>query len=119
MHYHTNSHDVGYLSNDEPNLFETFEDAWSDVKESANAHIEYYAQGDETAIIRGQVGGNVTAKDEMAEVERQIAEFERNLADPQYRKETETKGLYIVLDDGIAVIELIPCSEDHGDEFED
>lgn len=120
VHYHTNRHDVGYLPETEPNMFETFEDAWSSVKEDVDAHIDYYSQGDETEIIRGQVGGNVTAKDEMAEVERQVAEFDRNLTDPAYRKEAETKGLYIVLEDGIAVIELEPCAETHDpDEYGD
>jgi len=114
IHFHTNRHDAGYLSNDEPNYFASFEDAWQSVKFEAESHIDYYSQGELDVPIRGQISRSdslemVTAADEIDEVERQVAEFERHLVDPDYRARVERDGLVLVLEDGIAVIELAPC----------
>lgn len=115
-HFHTNRHDAGYLSNSEPNFYADFDSAWESVKWEAESHMDYYAQGDLDEPIRGQVGtadGSrelVTARDEIDEVERQLAEMEANLADPAYRASAEAAGLAIVLEDGVAVIELEPCN---------
>ncbi len=114
-HFHVDTHDVGY----HPYATDVFthltiDGAIGDALTTAERHIEHLATLDPDKAIRGQMFTikPVTNAAEVEAVERQIHEITTLLKTEDYTAEVAKKGLLIVLDHGVAVIELIPCSED-------
>ncbi len=114
-HFHVDSHDVGY-NPDADAVFThlTIDGAIWDALAIAERHIEHLATLDPDEAIRGQMFMTKpkTNAVEVEAVERQIHEIKTLLKTEDYTADVAHKGLLIVLDHGVAVIELIPCSED-------
>jgi hypothetical protein len=114
-HFHVDSHDVGYNPYaDAVSTHLTIDGAIWDALAAAEQHIEHLATLDPDQAIRGQTFSTkpITNAAEVEAVERQIHEITMLLNTEDYTAEVAKKGLLIVLDHGVAVIELTPCSED-------
>jgi len=114
-HFHIDEHDIGY--NPDPDRVVThltIDGAIWDALATAERHIEHLTTLDPDEAIRGQSFAStpVTHAAEVTAVEKQIHQITTLLETGDYTAEVAKKGLLIVLDDGVAVIELTPCSED-------
>lgn len=115
LHFHVDQHDVGYMPNNGPDFYDSIHGALRGVWDLAEQHIEYYSQVDQDMLVRGQIGSddNWTYADEIEDVERQMKEFRAKVSeDLEYVAELAANGLLIVLDAGIAVIEMGPCANE-------
>jgi hypothetical protein len=123
LHFHVDTHDVGYMPDpDNIATFVAIDDAIDDTIVRAEEWLDYVTQGDLETPTRGQPHATEphTYADEIESVDGQINEIQENLrTNEEYTVEVVKTGLLIILEDGVAVIELTPCSEDTCDEYRD
>ncbi len=119
LHFHVDLHDVGYHPDADGVVTHlTIDGALDDATTRAEDLIEALSQLDPTEVIRGQqyVESPVTNADEIASLDTQINDILNSIStDEEYNASIARKGLLIVVDDGIAVIELTPCAEESCD----
>jgi len=114
-HYHVDEHDVGYLPEQDIETYLTLTDAWNAVCARIESHLDYCGEADLDDTVRGS--SEWIYADEIQDVEDQRAQLDeaiRNGVAPKWNTITrgaiERDGLAIVLDAGIRVIELSPCT---------
>jgi hypothetical protein len=115
IHFHVVENDVGYLPDDDsPNLYEAVDEAIDAALEAAERHMDATSQMDDGEIIRGQQYAKtpVTAGMEISNVQAQVDEIERQRKETDLSLDVANHGLIIVLENGIRVIEIMPCVED-------
>lgn len=115
-HFHVDLHDIGYQPDaDDVSTHLTIDGALDDATTRAEEIIDQLSELDPTEPIRGQVlvVAPVTNEAEIEAIDAQVKSILKALStNGEYTADVARKGLLIVIEDGIAVIELIPCSED-------
>lgn len=115
MHYHVDQHDIGYHPDADIVVTHlTIDGALDDATTRAEDLIEALSQLKPTDAIRGQMTAEtpVTNAEEIEMLDIQIKSILNAIAtDEEYTADIARKGLLIVVDNGIAFIELTPCSE--------
>lgn len=123
LHFHVDSHDVGYMSDpDNIATFAAIDDAIDDVVTRAEEWLDHVSQLNPDEPTRGQPHATDphTNDHELEAVNDQIKEIQDNLrTNEEYTEQVAKAGLLIVLEDGVSVIELTPCSEDTCDDYMD
>lgn len=123
LHFHVDNHDVGYMPDpDNIATFVAIDDAIDDTITRAEWWLDSVAEGEPDTPTRGQphVTEPHTYADEIDAVEDQIKEVQDNLrTNEEYTEQVAKEGLLFVLEDGVSVIELTPCSEDSCEEYRD
>ncbi len=123
MHFHVDLHDIGYQpDSDAVSTHLTIDGALDEATTRAEEIIDALSELDPKEIIRGQalvgtitgVGTDpVTNEAEIEAIDAQVKSILNAIAtDEDYSADIALKGMLIVIEDGIAVIELVPCSED-------
>ena len=115
-HFHVDLHDIGYQPDPEAvSTHLTIDGALDDATTRAEQIIDDLSALDPKEIIRGQAHTEtpVTNEAEIDAIDSQVKSILDAIAtDEDYSADIARKGLLIVIEDGIAVIELVPCSED-------
>lgn len=123
LHFHVDTHDVGYLPDpDNVATFVAIDDAIDDVITRAEQWLDNVAQVEPETPTRGQPYATDphTHADEEKAVDEQIEEVQQSLrTNEEYTADVAKQGLLIVLEDGVSVIELTPCSEDTCEQYRD
>jgi len=119
LHFHVMTNDVGFLP--DPDNVAThipIDSAIDDLITRAEEWMDTAAvvmDEDPTTPTRGQafLRNPHTYQDEVGDIDEQIKEIQGSLStDETFTEQVAHKGLLITLEDGIAVIELTPCSEE-------
>ena len=115
MHFHTDFHDIGYLPDADGVITHvTIDGALHDVTGRAEVLIDSLSQQDPNEVIRGQQFAEtpITVAHEITALDDQMKSILDSIkTDEDYTATVARQGLLIVVDDGLAVIELTPCSE--------
>jgi hypothetical protein len=123
LHFHVDNHDVGYMPDpDNVVTFVAIDDAIDYVLTRAEEWLDYVAEGEPETPTRGQSHRTNphTYADEIENVDGQIKEIQKELrTNEEFTEQVAREGLLIVLEDGVSVIELTPCSEDTCDDYRD
>ena len=123
LHFHVDTHDVGYMPDtDNISTFLAVDAALDDVIVRAEDWLDSVAQQEPDAAIRGQMYASepYTYADEERDVDKQIEEIQENLrTNEEFTAEVAQAGYLIILEDGVAVIELSPCAEEVCQEYRD
>ncbi len=121
MHFHTDFHDIGYLPDaDGVVTHVTIDGALDDVTLRAEVLIDDLSQLDPTESIRGQQFAilPITNAHQITALDDQVKTILESIAtDEEYSAAIARRGLLIIVDDGLAVIELTPCSEKSCDTY--
>lgn len=127
LHFHVDNHDVGYMPDpDNIATHTTIDGAVDDAITRAEEWIDTITMIDDPkAPVRGQAFAAEpwTYGQEILNVDGQIKEIQESLRKEETMENIAKAGLLFVLEDGVAVIELSPCSEvvcnDYRDEWID
>lgn len=117
-HFHVDLHDIGYQPDPESvSTHLTIDGALDDATTRAEEIIDDLSALDPKEAIRGQAlvitADVVTNEAEIDAIDAQVKSILDAIAtDEDYSADIAVKGMLIVIEDGIAVIELVPCSED-------
>lgn len=121
LHFHVDNHDVGYLPDpDNVATHTTIDGAIDDAITRAEEWIDQLVMMDDPdAVVRGQAFATepFTYGQEVLSVDKQIKEVQGWLREEDGTEKIAKGGLLFVLEDGVSVIELTPCSEDTCDEY--
>ena len=123
IHFHVDLHDVGYNPDvDAVSTHLTIDGAIDDATTRAEEIIDDLSALPPEDIIRGQEHRQhpVTNEAEIEAIDAQVKaiiaaqgqDWEGPDGIEDYNAMIARKGLLIVIEDGVAVIELVPCSED-------
>lgn len=116
LHFHTENHDVGYMPDpDNVSTFTAIDSALDDIIVRAENWLENVSQHEPDMVIRGQTFATtpVTYRDEEIAVDQQVEEIQESLrTNEEFTAEVAKHGYLIILEDGVSVIELTPCSEE-------
>ena len=117
-HFHVDLHDVGFQPDpDSVSTHMTIDGALDDATTRAEEWLDQasdMAATDPLSVTRGSLASSPhTYVQEIVEIDAQVQAILHAIAtDEDYTADIARKGLLIVLEDGVAVIELVPCSED-------
>ena len=119
LHFHVDNHDVGYMSDpDNVATYLAIDDAVDDAISRAEQWLDdaaIIANEDPEMPTRGQpfVKEPHTYALEVKVVEEQIEETQEKLrTNEEAMTDIAKEGLLFVLENGLSVIEVTPCSED-------